>query len=128
MSLVLLKRIDSIFEFVDTRGLNSNIECELKILNCKDLEEQAKQIDKENYSQDCFGMEFNYVAEEDTFYVIGTNNIYYIDNNGRKNYLKCKNEDRYARNIQRQLEVEFAKFVKDKEKYSKENNIDWSII
>ena len=125
MSLVLLKKISSIFEFVDTRGLNSNIECELKIIHCKDLEEQAKQIDKENYSKTCFGIEFNYVTEEENFYVMG-GSIYYIDNNGRKNYLKCDNK--HIRNIQRQVVYEFTKFLKDKEKYSKENGIDWNVI
>lgn len=125
MSLVLLKKIDSIFEFVDTRGLNSNIVCELKLLNCKDLEEKAKQIDKENYSQDCFGIEFNYLYNEKKFYMLDFG-LYYIDNLGRKHFLEC--EKWHINNIIRQLDCEFKKFLQNKEKYSKDNGIDWDII
>lgn len=125
MSLILLNKIERITEFDDTNGINSHIVCELKLLNYKNLEEKAKQIDKENYSKDCFGIEFSYVYNENKFYVLDFG-IFYIDNNGRKNFLEC--EKKHIISVQRQMEIEFTKFLKNKEKYSKDNNVDWDII
>lgn len=53
-----------------------------------ELIKQAKEIDKENYSPNCFGVCVNF--SDDGFCVVEDKplyEIYYIDNVGNKNYL-----------------------------------------
>ena len=42
MSLILVRKIQRITDFDDTNGLTSHIVVELKLVNCKKLEEKAK--------------------------------------------------------------------------------------
>ena len=58
--LVLLKQIERIVDFVEQGKVEtSEINAQLKLVNCDDLIQQAKDIDKEDYSEDCFGISFN---------------------------------------------------------------------
>jgi hypothetical protein len=55
----------------------------------KHLVEQAKMIDGENYSEDCFGVCAG--ANEDEYYICedsSDSELYYVDNNGDKHWLK----------------------------------------
>ena len=125
MSLILVRKIQRITDFDDTNGLTSHIVVELKLVNCKKLEEKAKQIDKGNYSKDCFCIEFNYVYNDDNFYLLD-DGLYYIDNDGKKNFLECNRTELI--NIVNSVELEFRKFLKDKEKYIKKNNVSYDVI
>lgn len=121
--LLLVKKIEKIVEFEE--GYEVNVE--LKLLNCKELEDKAKEIDKENYSDNCFGISFNYVKDEDMIYInFIPNCIYYIDEDGEKNYFEV--EPYLINNIQRVLLVEIRKFVKDKENYITENKVEYDNV
>ena len=97
------------------------------MVNCNDLIQQAKDIDKEDYSEDCFGISFNYVYDDDRLYILNVpDHIYYIDNNGNKNYLEVNHL--IINNLERVIMAEFKKFLKDKKKYIKENNVMYEII
>lgn len=125
MSLILVREIQRITEFEDENGNTSHIVIELDLINCKDLEEKAKQIDKENYSNKCFGIEYNYVHNEDKLYVL-ENGLFYIDNCGDKHFIECKNH--HIRNITKATLFEFKKFLNNKEKYLENNNTEYSIV
>ena len=79
--LVLLKQIERIVDFVEQGKVEtSEINAQLKLINCDDLIQQAKDIDKEDYSEDCFGISFNYVYDDDRLYILNVpDHIYYID-------------------------------------------------
>ena len=63
--LVLLKQLERIVDFIEKEEVEtSEINAQLKLVNCDDLIQQAKDIDKENYNEDCFGISFNYVYDE----------------------------------------------------------------
>lgn len=126
--LVLLKQIERIVDFVEQGKVEtSEINAQLKLVNCDDLIQQAKDIDKEDYSEDCFGISFNYVYDDDRLYILNVpDHIYYIDNNGNKNYLEVNHL--IINNLERVIMAEFKRFLKDKEKYIKENNVMYEII
>lgn len=126
--LVLLKQIEKIADFIEGEKVETTeINAQLKLINCDELIKQAKEIDKENYSEDCFGISFNYVYDDDRLYILNVpDHIYYIDNNGNKNYLEVNHL--IINNLERIIMVEFKKFLKDKEKYIKENNVMYEII
>lgn len=125
MGLVLVKNIQRITDFKEVDNLTSHIVVELKLLNCKKLEEKAKQIDKENYSKDCFCIEYNYVHKEKRLYLLDCG-MYYIDINGEKHYLDCGRFN--LANIKNSVLMEFNKFLKDKETYLKNHNTDYDKI
>lgn len=125
MSLILVRQIQRITDFSDVNGLTSHIVVELKLVNCQKLEEKAKQIDKENYSKDCFCIEFNYINNEKKLYMLDSG-LFYIDNNGEKHFLEC---NRYnLSNIKNSVLIEYNKFLKDKKNYIKEHNICYDVI
>ena len=125
MSLILVRKIQRITDFDDTNGLTSHIVVELKLVNCKKLEEKAKQIDKGNYSKDCFCIEFNYVYNEKKLYMLDSG-LFHIDNNGEKHFLEC---NRYnLSNIKNSVLIEYNKFLKNKKNYIKEHNICYDVI
>lgn len=125
--LILLKQIQRITDFEDTNGLVSEIVAEVKLVNCEDLENQAKAIDKENYSKDCFGIDFNYIHSEQKLYLLGSEiGIYYVDNLGNKNYFKTSNI--IINNLERQIKKEYQKFLQDKDLYCKENGTWYDIM
>ena len=88
MGLVLVKNIQRITDFEEVDNITTHIVVELKLVECKQLEEQAKAIDKENYSKECFGIEYNYIHNENKICLLDYG-MYYIDNNGDKHYLDC---------------------------------------
>ena len=63
----------------------------------KDIEnkyvELAKEIDKENYSDECFGICINYDEETEKIEIVSDKSedeqLYYIDNNGYKHWFEC---------------------------------------
>ena len=128
MSLMLLRKIENITDFEDTQGLISEIRAEIDLFNCEDIIKKAKEIDKENYSKDCFGISFNYVHNEDKLYLLGDldNAIYYVDNNGDNNYFKTSKIN--INNLERQIMIEFKKFLQDKKKYTEENNVWYDVM
>lgn len=126
--LILLKQIERIADFIEGEKVETTeINAQLKLINCDELIKQAKEIDKENYSENCFGISFNYVYDDDKLYILNVpDHIYYIDNNGNKNYLEVNHL--IINNLERIIMSEFKKFLKDKEKYIKENNVIYDII
>ena len=126
--LVLLKQIERIADFVEKEKVETTeINAQLKLVSCDELIKQAKEIDKENYSENCFGISFNYVYDDDKLYILNVpDHIYYIDNNGNKNYLEVNHL--IINNLERIIIAEFKEFLKDKEKYIKENNIVYDIL
>ena len=128
MSLMLLRKIENITDFEDTQGLTSEIRAEIDLIDCEDIIKKAKKIDKENYSKECFGISFNYVHNEDKLYLLGDldNAIYYVDNDGNDNYFKTSKIN--INNLERQIMIEFKKFLQDKNKYIEENNVWYGVI
>lgn len=123
--LILAKKIEKIVDFKDNEGCE--IQVALKLINCDDLIKQAKDIDKEDYSEDCFGISFNYVYDDDRLYILNVpDHICYIDNNGEKNYFEVENY--IINNIKRIVMAELKKFIQDKNKYILKNNIYYEIV
>lgn len=125
MNLILVREIQKITDFVEREELTSHIVVELKLVNCKELENIGKEIDKENYSKDCFGIDFYYIHSTKKIYALD-NGLYYLDNNGRKNHIGSSRLE--LGNIIRSIHFEYGKFLKDKNKYLKENNTDYDLI
>ena len=88
-------------------------------------EEQAKAIDKENYSKECFGIEYNYIHNENKICLLDYG-MYYIDNNGDKHYLDCGKFNLI--NIKNSVLMEYKKFLQNKDEYLKNHNTDYDII
>ena len=122
-----VKRTLQNIKIKEKKNETSEINAQLKFVNCNDLIQQAKDIDKEDYSEDCFGISFNYVYDDDKLYILNIpDHIYYIDNNGNKNYLEVNHL--IINNLEKVIMAEFKKFLKDKEKYIKENNVIYDIL
>lgn len=118
--LILVNKLDRIVDFEDKEACEINVE--LKLVNCDNLVKQAKEIDKENFCNECFGISFNYIYDDDKIYILNVPNcIYYIDDNGEKNYFEVK--DYIINNIKRIVMAELKKFIQDKNKYILRNNI-----
>lgn len=126
--LLLVREIQKLSDFKNNGKIDvCEIIAELDLLNCKELEEKARELDGENYNNKCFGINFNYVYDEDMAYInFMPNSIYYIDENGEKNYFKV--EPYLINNIQRIILFEVRKFIKDKEKYVNDNKIEYQVI
>lgn len=125
MGLVLVKNIQRITDFEEVDNITTHIVVELKLVECKQLEEQAKAIDKENYSKECFGIEYNYIHNENKICLLDYG-MYYVDNNGNKNYMDCGKFNLI--NIKNSVLMEYNKFLKNKECYLKNHNTDYDII
>ena len=125
MGLVLVKNIQRITDFEEVDNITTHIVVELKLVECKQLEEQAKAIDKENYSKECFGIEYNYVHNENKICLLDYG-MYYIDNNGDKHYLDCGKFNLI--NIKNSVLMEYKKFLQNKDEYLKNHNTDYDII
>lgn len=125
MGLVLVKSIQRITDFEEVDNITTHIVVELKLVECKQLEEQAKAIDKENYSKECFGIEYNYIHNENKICLLDYG-MYYVDNNGNKNYMDCGKFNLI--NIKNSVLMEYNKFLKNKECYLKNHNTDYDII
>ena len=123
MGLVLVKNIQRITDFEEVDNITTHIVVELKLVECKQLEEQAKAIDKENYSKECFGIEYNYIHKEKALLDYG---MYYVDNNGNKNYMDCGKFNLI--NIKNSVLIEYKKFLQNKDEYLKNHNTDYDII
>lgn len=123
MSLILVREIQRVTDFEEDK--TSHIVVELKLVNYDKLEEQAKQIDKENYSKDCFGIEYNYVHNEEKLYVLD-DGMFYVDNLGNKHFIECGKSN--LKIIERCVLMEYKKFLKDKEKYLKNHNMTYDVI
>ena len=76
--VVLVKGVERIEKFENENHIVVN----LKLLNCKDMEKQAKEIDKNEYSKDCFVAEFLHKNGKLNWLNGGIN---YIDNMGNHN-------------------------------------------
>ncbi len=69
----------------------------------QDIQNMARQIDKENYNPDCFGICVDYVFETNQFIVIidtehsvaQPDNCYYIDNDGEKHWFRVGLEQEF---------------------------------
>ena len=123
--LILVNKLDRIVDFEDKEACEINVE--LKLVNCDNLVKQAKEIDKENFCNECFGISFNYIYDDDKIYRLNVPNcIYYIDTNGEKNYLEVA--DYVINNIERIVMTEFKKFLQDKNKYILKNDIYYEIV
>lgn len=118
--LILVRLLQRITDFVEEDKVTSHLVVELDLLNCKEFEEEGKRIDKENYSKDCFGIEFNYVHFTNELCILDEG-VFYINNNGDKTFLKVNNL--LLGNIKRCVLFEYNKFLKDKENYLKNNNV-----
>lgn len=125
MGLVLVKSIQRITDFEEVDNITTHIVVELKLVECKQLEEQAKAIDKENYSKECFGIEYNYIHNENKICLLDYG-MYYIDNNGDKHYLDCGKFNLI--NIKNSVLMEYKKFLQNKDEYLKNHNTDYDII
>lgn len=125
MGLVLVKNIQRITDFEEVDNITTHIVVELKLVKCKQLEEQAKAIDKENYSKECFGIEYNYIHNENKICLLDYG-MYYIDNNGDKHYLDCGKFNLI--NIKNSVLMEYKKFLQNKDEYLKNHNTDYDII
>ena len=125
MGLVLVKNIQRITDFEEVDDITTHIVVELKLVECKQLEEQAKAIDKENYSKECFGIEYNYIHNENKICLLDYG-MYYIDNNGDKHYLDCGKFNLI--NIKNSVLMEYKKFLQNKDEYLKNHNTDYDII
>lgn len=125
--LILVRQIQKIVDFVEYNGVEtSHLVIELKLVNCETLEEKGKQIDKENYSKDCFCVEFNYIHSKNELCILD-NGLYYVDNNGDKHYLEV--DKLHIGNIMRSTVFEYNKFLKDKKKYLEENtNVFYELV
>lgn len=118
--LILVNKLDRIVDFEDKEACEINVE--LKLVNCDNLVKQAKEVDKEDFCNECFGISFNYIYDDDKLYILNVPNcIYYIDDNGEKNYFEVK--DYIINNIKRIVMAELKKFIQDKNKYILRNNI-----
>lgn len=123
--LILVNKIEKIVDFKDNEGCE--IQVALKLINCDDLIKQAKELDKENFCDECFGISFNYIYNDNKLYILNIPNcIYYIDDNGEKNYFEV--EDYIINNIKRIVMAELKKFIQDKNKYILKNNIYYEIV
>lgn len=125
MGLILVKNIQRITDFEEVDNITTHIVVELKLVECKQLEEQAKAIDKENYSKECFGIEYNYIHNENKICLLDYG-MYYIDNNGDKHYLDCGKFNLI--NIKNSVLMEYKKFLQNKDEYLKNHNTDYDII
>lgn len=125
--LILVRQIQKIADFVEVSGVEtSHIVVELKLLGCKDLEKQGMAIDKEDYSKDCFGIEFNYIHSINKLCVLDSG-MYYMDIKGEKHYLKINKLQ--MGNIARSTMFEYKRFLKDKKEYLKENsNVIYELV
>lgn len=125
--LILVRQIQRIADFVEYNGVEtSHLVIELKLVNCKILEKKGKQIDKENYSKDCFGIEFNYIHSTKELCILD-NGLYYVDNNGDKHYLEV--DKLHIGNIMRSTIFEYNRFLKNKKKYLEENtNVLYELV
>lgn len=123
--LILANKLDRIVDFGDKEACEINVE--LKLVNCDNLVKQAKKIDKENFCDKCFGISFNYIYNDNKLYILNIPDcIYYIDDNGEKNYFEV--EDYIINNIKRIVMAELKKFIQDKNKYMLKNNIYYEIV
>ena len=121
--LLLIRQIQRVAEFEESYEVN----VELNLIGFDDIKKQAQEIDKEDYLESCFGVDFNYIKDEDMLYIINyPKSIYYIDNNGEKNYFEVN--EIAINNIMRVLLIEMRKFKQDKEKYIKDNNINYEEV
>lgn len=118
MGLILVDNIQRITNFKDGNG-TFHIVADLKLLGHKDLKSRAKKIDKENYIEDCFCIDYNYIETENKLYLLD-NGFYYIDNDGNKHYMEINNIE--LSNIRTSVALELTNFFKNKEKYIKKNN------
>jgi len=118
-----VREIQRVTDFEE--DMTSHIVVELKLVNYDKLEEQAKQIDKENYSKDCFGIEYNYVHNEEKLYVLD-DGMFYVDNLGNKHFLECSKSN--LKIIERCVLMEYKKFLKNKEEYLKNHNMSYDVI
>lgn len=118
--LILVKQLERIVDFVENNSVDTtNIFVDLELINCDELEKQAMEIDKEDYSRDCFQIEYNYIHSTNKLYIIGYG-IFYIDIDGEKNYLDV--DKIHLGNIERSVRFELDKFLKDKDKYLQEHS------
>lgn len=117
--LILVKQLEKIVDFVENNNVDTtNIFVDLELINCNELEKQAMKIDKENYSKDCFQIEYNYIHSTNELHLIGYG-IFYINIYGEKNYLDI--DKIHLGNIERSVMLELNKFLKDKNKYLQEH-------
>ncbi len=76
--------------------------------------EKAKLIDKENYNPNCFGVCVNF--DSDGFYIVEDkpgHELYYIDNNGGKNYLDYKLSKKDSEEVFTACRVKICELLKD---------------
>jgi hypothetical protein len=126
--LVLVKSLEKITGFKENNKIDTyEIVANLRLVNCDNLVKQAKEIDKEDYNENCFCVSFNYVVDEDKLYILNVPNaIYYVDMEGENNYLEVS--DLIINNLERVIYAEFKKFLKNTDEYVEENKTIFEII
>lgn len=120
--MIRFKNIDRIVDF--DKGFTewtTEIRVVLSVTN-KELLEKAKEIDKEYFNKNCFGIGFNYDHEENKMYLLGEG-LYYVDNGGDNNYLKISKSTIIK--IQDKTEKEYKKYLQDNDKYLKNHKYLW---
>lgn len=120
--MIRFKNIDRIVDF--DKGFTewtTEIRVVLSVTN-KELLEKAKEIDKEYFNKNCFGIGFNYDHEENKMYLLGEG-LYYVDNGGDNNYLKISKSTIIK--IQDKTEKEYKKYLQDNDKYLKNHKCLW---
>lgn len=124
MGLVVLKKIENITDFTESeeKGLVSEIRAGITLYGYNDIIAKAKEIDKNNFNKECFGISFNYNHKENRLFILGENSsIYYVDESGNDNYFKISQIN--INNLKRQIIMEIKKFLKNKDEYIEKNNI-----
>lgn len=120
--MIRFKNIDRIVDF--DKGFTewtTEIRVVLSVTD-KELLEKAKEIDKEYFNKNCFGIGFNYDHEENKMYLLGEG-LYYVDNGGDNNYLKISKDTIIK--IQDKTEKEYKKYLQDNDKYLKNHKCLW---
>lgn len=67
----------------------------------EEIKEKAKQIDKENYLDSCFGVCVNFEIENNEFHVVTDwdGNLYYVDNNGEKHWFEVEMSEEFKNEL-----------------------------
>lgn len=106
----------------DNEDWTTEIRIALKVTD-RNILKKAKEIDKEYFNKNCFGLNFNYVHNDKKMYVLGEG-FYYVDNGGDDNYIKI--DKNIVKELQDIAEKEYLKYLDNKEEYLK--NCKYNII
>ena len=117
--MVLFRRIEKI---VNVDNKFAHIIVNLKVDN-KIVENISREIDKENYSQNCFCIEYDYDYSKDRLYNVDSIEYYYIDIARQKHYFSCNYLE--LKLIEKLTLINVKKILRNKNKYS---NVEFDMI